>query len=182
MKTKTRRQFLATAAAASGGVALAPAAAAAPQALDARFERSADPAVTIAYPSSWYFYEAIVSDLIDPVQISTISTRPLSPAPGLQGFPNLSLFPPDAVVAFFTASLIVSGITFGNGPSITGGVSLNDFVGGGPGSSPDGFVTYAAAYQEPKWAWGIYILTGPSAKVDWPTTKAVVQSFTRTAS
>ncbi len=90
--------------------------------------------------------------------------------------------PPDAVVTFFTASLIISGITFGNGPPITGGVSLRDFVGAGAGSSPDGFVTYTSAYQEPKWAWGIYILTGPSATVDWPTTRAVVESFTRTAS
>jgi hypothetical protein len=179
MKTKTRRQFLATAAAAGGGLALAPAASATPQTLDARLERSADPAVTIAYPSSWYFYENIVSDLIDPVQIAVISTQPLQPAPNFQGFPNLQLFPADAVVAFFTASAIVPDITFGNGPSINGGVQFEDFVGGGPGDSPDGYVTYSAAYQEPNWAWGIYILTGPSAKVDWPTTKAIVESFTR---
>lgn len=177
---KTRRQFLG-AVAASGGVAAFPslADAAVARPLDARFRRGTDPGITLSYPSDWYFYERIVTDLIDPVQVGVVSTRPLTPAPDFSGLPNLNLFPRDAVVVYCVASLIIPGITFGNGPSIASGVDFVDFVGGDAGDAPHGFTTWVAAYKEPKWAWGIYIFTGPSADIDWATTKAIVQSLKR---
>lgn len=182
MKTlKTRRQFLGSVAAAGGGLAALPAVADAAPArrLDARFSRASDPSITVSYPSDWYLYERIVTDLIDPIQVAVISTRPLAPAPDFSGLPNLNLFPADAVVVYCVASLIVPGITFGNGPSIANGVDWADFVGGDAGDAPHGFTTYVAAYQEPNWAWGVYVFTGRAASIDWPTTKAIVESLRR---
>jgi hypothetical protein len=177
----TRRQFLQSVAGAAGGAATLPmlAEAATARRLDASFRRAANPAIAISYPSDWYFYERIVTDLIDPVQVAVVSTRPLTPSSDFSGLPNLNLFPSDAVLVYCVASMIVPGITFGNGPSIAAGVDFSEFVGGDAGDAPHGFATYVAAYQERQWAWGVYIFTGPHANIDWPTTKAIVESMRR---
>ncbi len=76
----SRRQFFTSAIAAAGATALTAGRALAdsPPLLTETYERLESPAATVAYPESWFLTPTLISDLLNPVELFSVSSEPLS--------------------------------------------------------------------------------------------------------
>lgn len=144
--------------------------------LDAHYTRTTPPEVTVLYPSSWYLQTKIVTNLVDPVELFTISTLPVPSGIDFAGKPNLTNLPPQSALLWVTASLIVPGITFPNGSSLSNGLRFTDLRGSGEFDGTGGFSAYSAAYTDQIWDWLAYLWVGPQSSPDLNTFAAIMDA------
>lgn len=104
--TTSRRRFLGmTAMGALAAAAGGPLAARSSQALDRHYRNPEPPHVEVDYPSSWHFYERLVTDLVSPAELFAISSHHIPPhrSQGQSGKPDRTNIPRNATFVWVRA-------------------------------------------------------------------------------
>ncbi|MDQ5822569.1 MAG: hypothetical protein M3540_14130 [Actinomycetota bacterium] len=118
-----------------------------------------------------------MTDLIDPVQLFVLSTKPTQVQASRGGHFDPTLFPEKAAVLACVASTVVPGETdLSNAHPLDAGVRYADFDGGTTDDSGSGFTSYGQWYAANGYVYMLFLWVGPAAK-DWDAMPAVVDTI-----
>lgn len=111
-KETSRRQFIKWASAGVlGAVSSGPQATLASEILDTTYVRPTFPEVEVSYPSTWYLFTPLVTDLIHPTELFSLCSQsvPTHASDGESGKPDMSLVPDNAVLLTLYAEPVHPG-------------------------------------------------------------------------
>lgn len=165
MKGITRRKFLGTASAAgAGGLAAtyaAPAARAAP--LGAVFRRTDAPGIVVSHPSDWHLYPRLMTDLVAPAELFSLSSRALTPGPSFEesGVPDLSPLGSSDIAITVLGQRLGEGRNYSPGPPVSAGISLEGLTRATPAFA--GIEQRLGWYLGPVWGYLVFVWNGGAA-------------------
>lgn len=162
----TRRNFLLSGVALGTGITLAEgrdSALAAPTDFGWRFGRTESPRCSISVPNSWFLVERL-TDVIDPIQLFSLSSRPIPVHRNWQGGVNPAFIPGDGIVLSAYAFRITPDMAVydqrTSAPPPT--LRLQDLQGGEPFGNL-GFNAYGWAFAGIVWGIQLSLWVGDGA-------------------
>jgi hypothetical protein len=177
MNRMTRGKFLGTGAASVGaaGLLTGPAIAGVALPLNARY-RSPGTAATIAYPSQWYLYPKLITDLTAPAELFSISDHVLKPEPSLDqsGLPDPSPLGTNGVLITILAQQLGSDADYGPGQPVASGISLQGLKS--DVTPTPGIDHRRGWYLNSSVGYLVYLWTGRQG-ADLATADAILRSF-----
>jgi hypothetical protein len=178
MKGKlTRRTFLgATTAGVAGTLVEASPASAAPRIrLDLEYVRTEVPAVRVRYPGGWHFYPRLVTDMIVPVELFSISSQPLEPGPSLDesGLPDVSKLGVGGALISVHAQRLGPDGRYSHDPRLGPSLSLERLTRGGSRFPGTEFRT--GWFVGDEWGYLVRIWTGGTT-AELGTVNAILQT------
>jgi hypothetical protein len=176
MKRMTRRRFFgtATAGAAGGLLATSPASAATRAPLDAAFRRVEVPRIAVQYPSHWHLYPRLMTNVIAPVELFSLSSQAFTPGPSFDesGTPDFSGLGSRDVAITVLGQRLGGGRNYAPGQPVATGISLGGLTGATPAFA--GIDQRVGWYLGPAWGYLVFLWSG--GRADLTAADAILRS------
>jgi len=140
------------------------------------YSRVADPMAEVSYPNHWYVVERLLTNLVDPVQVFSLSSRRVEAHDaGIGGLPNLSRVASDCILLTIYARPLTAAPIPTVARRTSDGIRMEDLAVSRNSAFPQ-FQHRIGWYSGSQWSYQVMMWIGSAAR-DLQIAGAVVRSL-----